>query len=174
MTNNDNYYFEISESYQNIDSVKKFIPTATWEWVPYMSVASNFHESIQVDPFIKDIVEQFNGKFKLYKIPAKQVYHWHRDFKVGCSLNMVLEEYNSHSLFTLSERDKMSAEGSTTYVEPIIELIYKPETWYIFNSQERHTVINLDSRDRVLFTLIMPKQTNYHDVLSWYKEYSKK
>jgi hypothetical protein len=80
---------------------------------------------------------------------------------------MVLEEYNSHSLFTHSERDNM-------YVEPVVELKYEPETWYIFNSQERHSVINLDDRDRILFTLIMPKGTDYHNVVSWYKEYSKK
>jgi hypothetical protein len=164
---NSNYFYELNKPYQNIEAVKKYISTAEWQWIPYMTVASNFYETIHSDPFIKDIATEFNGRLKLYKFPAKQVYHWHKDANIGCSLNMVLEEYNSHSLFTHPERDNM-------YVEPIVELKYKPETWYIFNSQERHTVINLDDRDRILFTLIMPKGTNYHDVVNWYKKYSKK
>jgi len=162
-----NYFYKIKESYQNINAVKKFIPTAEWQWFPYVTVASNFYESIEVDPFIKDVTSQFTGTLKLYKFPAKQVYHWHKDANIGCSLNMVFREYNSHTLFTHPERDNK-------HVEPIIELKYEPETWYIFNSQENHTVINLDDQDRILFTLIMPKGINYHDVVNWYKEHSKK
>ena len=75
--------------------------------------------------------------------------------------------YNSHTLFT-------HANPKQFYVEPIVELIYKPNTWYIFNSQEKHSVINLDGKERVLFTLIMPKEVKYHDVVEWYKQYSKK
>ena len=165
MTNN--YFYEVKESYQNIEAVKKFISTAIWQWIPYMPVASNFYEATQSDPFIKDIAAEFNGKLRLYKFPAKQVYHWHKDASVGCSLNMVLEEYNSHSLFIHPERDNK-------YVEPVVELKYKLETWYIFNSQAMHSVINLDDRDRILFTLIMPKDIDYHDVVAWYKAYSKK
>ena len=139
------YFYETAESYHNLESVKNFVPTAIWEWIPYMTVASNFTNAIKSDTFITDISKKFGGVLKLYKFPAKQVYHWHKDANIGCSLNMVLEEYNSHSLFTHSERDNM-------YVEPVIELAYKPETWYIFNSQERHSVINLDDRDRILFS----------------------
>lgn len=164
---NSNFFYEITEPYQNIEAVKKYIPTAEWQWIPYMTVASNFYENIHSDPFIKDIATKFNGRLTLYKFPANQVYHWHKDASIGCSLNMVLEEYNSHSLFSYSDK-------ANKYVEPIVELKYKPETWYIFNSQERHTVINLDDKDRILFTLIMPKGTNYHDVVNWYKDYSKK
>jgi hypothetical protein len=94
------------------------------------------------------------------------VYHWHRDNDIGCSLNMVLDVYNSHTLFTHSNPKQV-------YLEAIIELNYKPNTWYIFNSQEKHSVINLDDRARVLFTLIMPKEVKYHDVVEWYKQYSK-
>jgi hypothetical protein len=162
-----NYFYQIDEPYTNIKSVKQSISNASWQWIPYMTVADNFFESLSFDPFIKEIATQFGGHLKLYKVPSNYVYHWHKDANIGCSLNMVLEEYNSHTLFIHPERDNK-------YVEPFVELKYKPETWYIFNSQERHTVINLDKRDRILFTLIMPKQTNYHDVVAWYKEYSKK
>ena len=163
----NNYFYEVSEPYQNIEAVKQFIPTANWQWVPFMNVASNFYESVLTDPFIKQLSIEFSGSLRLYKVPAMHVYHWHRDAQVGCSLNMVLEEYQSHTLFS-------NVESESKYVDPVVELKYKPETWYIFNSQERHTVINLDTRDRVLFTLIMPRQTTYQDVVAWYKEYSKK
>jgi hypothetical protein len=167
MNDLDNYYYEINEPFQEIDKITQFIPNADWQWVPFMTIAMNFNQSLDSDPFIKKVGTQFGGKLKLYKFPANHVYHWHRDVSIGCSLNMVLDIYNSHTLFT-------HANPKQVYVEPIIELNYKPNTWYIFNSQEKHSVINLDGRERVLFTLIMPREVKYHDVVSWYKEYLKK
>jgi hypothetical protein len=166
MNNLDNYYYEIKETFQEIDKVRRFIPRANWQWVPYQTIAMNFDQSLDSDPFIKNIGTTFNGRLRLYKFPANYVYHWHRDNDIGCSLNMVLDVYNSHTLFTHSNPKQV-------YLEAIIELNYKPNTWYIFNSQEKHSVINLDDRARVLFTLIMPKEVKYHDVVEWYKQYSK-
>lgn len=157
------FYYEITEPCDIINSVQLFIPTATWIWAPFMTVASNFYVSVNGDTFLKSIVQEFYGQLKLYKFPAHSMYQWHKDREVGCSLNMVLENYDSHSFF-LKDSDR------PTLIDNIIELKYKPKTWYLFNSQKTHSVINLDNRDRILFTLVMPRHVKYIDVLNWYKK----
>ena len=47
------------------------------------------------------------------------------------------------------------------YYDNIIELKYKPLTYYLFNNQENHAVINLDDKDRYLFSLYFKEETPY-------------
>ena len=57
------------------------------------------------------------------------------------------------------------------------ELIYTPGEWVLFNPKEKHSVINLDNRDRVLVSYRLKpglfgypnKKTTYQDVLDWFK-----
>ena len=43
----------------------------------------------------------------------------------------------------------------------IIELKYKPYTYYLFNNQKKHTVLNLDNKDRYVFSLYFEEETSY-------------
>jgi hypothetical protein len=89
--------------------------------------------------------------FKKYKfvagvlmIPPNTCYNWHTDSKRKVSINMLLkDDGRSRCLFA------DSIEGVTF---PFVELQYKPDTYYIFNTQNFHMVIN-DSIPRYMFSM---------------------
>jgi hypothetical protein len=157
----DDYYLNLDVECSIVATVKEFLDKAIWVWVPYMVLAYNFPEKeITNDSFLTEISNKFGGKLRLYKISKNSVYNWHKDYNVGCALNLVMDEYNCHTLF------------SKTYGHPIIdnviELKYVPGKYTLFNNQQLHQVVNLDDRDRYLLTMTFPKELSYHTVKDWY------
>ena len=146
-----------------IDSVKTFLPSVVWECIPYMTVSANFidvsREIINNDTMLKILIEKFSGELRLYKFPGNSVYRWHKDAVIGCSLNMVLENYHCHTLFSTDFQN-----GNVFKVE---ELVYTPNKFYLFNSQILHTVVNLDPRDRILLTLTFNRSVLFEDVKNY-------
>lgn len=140
------------------------LPQLDWKWVPFMHVAVDIEiieQQIIKNKFISNIRKEFGGNLYLYKLPQVSVYRWHRDKYVGCSLNMVFDKYHCHTLFSQNNGE------NTDLIQPFTELTYKINKLYIFNSQNLHTVINLD-RDRILFSYTFPREINYNSVLEWY------
>jgi hypothetical protein len=171
MTNTSRAYHHTNIQYDKSQELAHFIENeATWAWEPHFHVCQNFREGIFKDAFIKAVNMKFGGFLSLYKIPARCVYKWHKDSRHFWSINMVLDTFNSHTLF--EER----TENTLIYID---ELIYKPREWVIFNTQELHTIINIDNRDRVLVTYrIGPHNSDkwsYQEVLDWFQnEYQAK
>ena len=90
----------------------------------------------------------------LLKIPSKSFYNWHvDDFRQSCINLLVSKNHHSYSMF--------GEHKNKYYYNDIIELKYKPLTYYLFNNQENHAVINLDDRDRYLFSLCFKKEIPY-------------
>jgi len=88
----------------------------------------------------------------LLKVPAKTMYDWHTDdYRLSCINLLVNENHNSHTLFG-KQRDHINKD--------IIELKYKPKTFYLFNNQVEHCVVNLDV-DRYLFSLYFEEEISY-------------
>jgi len=159
-----NSYLHTDQYYTKKTELESFISTETeWKWVPNFFVSSSFNPEIFKDDFVKALDEKFNGKLSLYKIPAKSVYKWHVDTFHKWSINMVLETFDSHTLFLKNQVDTI------LYFE---ELVYKPHEWVIFNTQNPHTVVNLDDRDRILVTyrksFIDDNSYSYQEVVDWY------
>jgi len=90
----------------------------------------------------------------LLKVPKKSFYNWHvDDFRQSCINLLVSKDHHSYSVFGEHQNDY--------YHNNIIELNYKPLTYYLFNNQRKHAVINLDSKDRYLFSLYFEEETPY-------------
>jgi hypothetical protein len=167
MVNPDDYYYKLKEPCSLINRVREHIPKALWMWIPFMHVDANFPTDIfYKDDFLTSIPKNFIPTIHFYKIPKQTVYHWHIDRALSSSINMVLEDYHSHTLFVTGDYTKESK-----MVSNIIELKYEPETWYLFNSKRLHSVFNLDDRDRYLLTVTF--QVPYSEVLAWYKNEDK-
>ena len=164
--NSDDYFYKLNEDFEFVEEIKQFIPTSMWIWVPFMMVSANLpFDMINRDTFLKSIPREFKPRLNMYKIPKHSVYNWHKDSNVKCAFNMVLDEYDCHTIFWTSN----SFEGSRE-VSNIIELKYEPCKWYMFNNQQTHQVVNVGDRDRALFTVIFP-DTTYPELRAWYKEY---
>ena len=90
----------------------------------------------------------------LLKIPRKSFYNWHvDDFRQSCINLLVSKNHHSYSMF--------GKHKNNYYHDDIIELNYEPLTYYLFNNQEKHAVINLDNKDRYLFSLYFKEETPY-------------
>jgi len=170
--NDSDFFLKID---QNIDPIvpiiNEFLTTVEWKWVPYQNIAINTSsielEILEACPLLSKFKQQFGGKFHLYNIPGKAVYTWHRDHSISCALNMVLEEYHCHTLFSKSKHPLDSSPPDQNNILSVVELKYEPKKFYIFNNQLPHSVTNLD-RDRTLVTYIFPKPASYYDIRDWY------
>ena len=90
----------------------------------------------------------------LLKIPKKSFYNWHvDDFRQACINMLVSKDHHSYSVF--------GKHKSKYYYNDLTELNYKPLTYYLFNNQENHAVINLDDKDRYLFSLYFKDELPY-------------
>tara|TARA_R100000152_G_scaffold13723_1_gene6127 strand:+ start:231 stop:746 length:516 start_codon:yes stop_codon:yes gene_type:complete len=90
----------------------------------------------------------------LLKIPGKSFYNWHvDDFRQSCINILISRDHHSYSIFGEYKNDY--------YHNNIIELKYKPYTYYLFNNQKKHSVVNLDSKDRHLLSLYFRKEISY-------------
>ncbi len=159
---NEDYFIPVNTDINFLPKVKEFIPNAIWKWVPSMFIATNLSSThIGDDQLLSKIHKEFLGELNLYKIPCKSVYGWHQDKNsIGCSLNMALDRYHCHTLFSVGNH-------GTPFLQKVIELEYDPNTWYAFNSKQVHTVINLDEKDRYLLSYVLPGIFSYTDLKSW-------
>jgi len=99
----------------------------------------NIGEVIQSCPFL----EQINIRYKIYRagvfsLHPNYYYRLHTDIGRGVGINMLLSGHDSHCLF-VDDTD-------------FIELKYKKNKLYLFNTQKPHTVINF-SQQRYMFSL---------------------
>jgi len=160
------YYLQIDNDYTHTEKAYDFVKNqATWKYTPYMWIVENsppkYETWIKGDPLLSSLYIIFGGWVDFYITRAKHAFNWHTDATENCSINMVFEEYNAHTLFSLNN-EKIDIHHFT-------ELKYIPKKWTIINTEKKHTVINFENRDRFLMCYRFPKTVNYNDVTFWYK-----
>tara|TARA_Y100001972_G_scaffold4768_1_gene5288 strand:+ start:321 stop:836 length:516 start_codon:yes stop_codon:yes gene_type:complete len=90
----------------------------------------------------------------LLRVEQKSFYDWHvDDYRQSCVNCLVSKEHHSFCLF--------GEHKDGWYHDNIIELKYKPYTYYLFNNQKKHAVMNLDKKDRYLLSLYFQEETSY-------------
>ena len=110
---------------------------------------------IQKELALKEINELHRiRQIGLLKVSSKYCYHWHvDDFRQSCINSLISKDHYSHTLF--------GEYKDVFYYNNLIELKYKPYTYYLFNNQRNHTVLNLDNKNRYLFSLYFEEETSY-------------
>jgi hypothetical protein len=115
------------------------------EWHEYY----NFHAMQVPDELaFKDVtLRSLNHNHKLrvgiLRLDPYVCYDWHVDTSRGVCVNMLLNDVESKCLFSIEQ-----GEITRTFKE----LKYKPETYYLFNNQVEHTVINF-TQNRYLMSV---------------------
>jgi hypothetical protein len=182
--NTDDYHFLLDLDLDSaIPLMRDFVSTAEWHWVPNMMLAKNVSEiqPIIIDklPWLGMLKEKFGGALNFYKTPSSAMYQWHQDSNIGCSLNMVMDEYHCHTLFALGKHPMDGSVGVQFYdkdgkyrhtrfnIMKHIEMPYKPGKFSIFNNQKPHCVINMGG-ERVMVTWVYRKPTTYEEVKNFY------
>ena len=114
-------------------------------WIPYYNFMAKPvpHEVLNQDPFfdwLKDRYEYIGGIIRMNKF---EQYDWHVDTRRGVGINMLLSHGKSFVYFT---------ETPNELVKSVYPHKYQDDTYYLFNTQVPHCVINLD-QPRYLFTI---------------------
>lgn len=107
------------------------------EWVSYYSFAALPVPDafIEEDPVLNALRRSgLSFKAGVLRMSPNTCYNWHVDTDRRVGVNLLLQHGTSHCLFQNGEF------GLTMSVH---ELIYQPDTYYVFNTQVLHTVINL-------------------------------
>jgi len=163
----ENLYYQLNSLPDYLEEITNFSKNACWQWVPFMHLSKEFQNDIglkitEKDVMLSDLRNSFNGTLRLYMFPNNSVYNWHKDSNIGCSLNLIFDEYNSFTLFNSSNK--------TGIVDSVTELKYQKNRWYLFNSQVLHSVINMDAKKRFLLTFTFPRVIDYFKVLEFIKK----
>ena len=117
------------------------------KWVKYFNFDATQipNHILALDPVLADIGSRHPLIGGVVMLPPNTFYNWHKDTRRGVSINMVLNPQDgvSHCVFT---DDKDVVVGEFT------ELQYKSDTYYVFNTQVNHMVLNFD-KPRLLLTI---------------------
>ena len=117
------------------------------KWVKYFNFDATQipNHILALDPVIADIGSRHPLIGGVVMLPPNTFYNWHKDTRRGVSINMVLNPQDgiSHCIFT-ADKDVVVGEFA--------ELQYKPDTYYVFNTQVNHMVLNFD-KPRLLLTI---------------------
>lgn len=95
-------------------------------------------EYLESDKFIKWLSKRHSLELILFYYPPYYIYNWHVDVRRGVTLNLLLNfDGKSNCIFCENEEHKESTLNFK-------ELIYKPNTYFLFNTQVFHSVYNYD------------------------------
>lgn len=118
------------------------------------------NELIDIEPALKELHAVWPiGRLGLLRVAEKSVYDWHVDeYRLSCVNMLFTLGSSSHTLFG-QQRDALNKD--------VIELKYEPDTFYLFNNQVPHTVINL-GEPRYLFSLYFQEEKDYSELRDLY------
>ena len=170
----NNCYYELAKK-STISKDLLELAFNTSGWTPYFKNHSpnpkqihtyeQYYKLVPASILVKD--DLFKWLFDTYEFTAAimridpySCYNWHKDSRRGAGINMALNpNVRSFCVF---------ANDINEFSFPIKELAYKPNTYYLFNTQQNHTVYNFE-QTRYMFTVKFKKnkdEFSYEDLLN--------
>jgi len=131
-------YYEIGRKSTIKDEVFDFAISPS-EWLPYYNFDAKQlpHELIYKDDFFVWLSQRYSFIAGVLRLDPYTCYNWHTDTRRGVGVNMLLTP-NTRSFCAFSV-------DANQLVFKIEELKYKPNTYYLFNTQVPHTVYNFET-----------------------------
>jgi hypothetical protein len=123
------------------------------QWVKYF----NFdaiplpYAMLMQDPTLAALSTKREFRAGVLRLPPYTAYNWHVDDERRASINMLLRSGRSHCLF---------ADEPFGLNMRVQELDYAQDTYYVFNTQVPHMVLNLEA-PRYMFTLEFTGKDKY-------------
>lgn len=123
------------------------------EWIKYYNFDARpiAPEVILKDNFLLWLAKRYNFISGVLKLDPYTCYNWHTDTRRGVGVNMLLTP-NTRSYCAFGA-------DPSKLVFKIEELKYKPNTYYLFNTQMPHTVYNFETT-RYLFSIEFEKDVD--------------
>jgi len=178
----DKFYYEIPVSSAVANNMYVLASTTPDDqWIEYYDFkAIPVTTQCMVDSWWKKLYELHPFKAGILKMDANDYCDWHVDTNRGVGLNLLLNNWDSsHCLFDGNPNERKDKQLSKEALEnhedlddfkvasKFVELKYKPNTYYLFNVQEAHSVYNFSGK-RYLLTLEFFKdkgELNYNQLV---------
>jgi hypothetical protein len=127
-------FYEIPVKSTIADKLLEFAMSAgTWERYHNFDAVQVPFDLAFSDPVLYMLGMQHRLAVGILRLDPYTTYDWHVDTNRGVCINMLLNEVKSQCLFS---------EGETEATHVFLELKYQPKTYYVFNNQVPHMVIN--------------------------------
>ena len=160
------FFYELPLDSYYEPKLVKIIHSKKTDWIKYFNFDATlvFPDILTRDPFYNWLFRNHLFKAGILRLPPHTIYNWHKDSNRGVCVNYLINHNsnNDHCFF----RDKQEVAHTIT------ELYYTPGTRFLFNNQEEHMVINLDTT-RYLLTVEFIEDKNkltYRQLLDEIKE----
>lgn len=156
--NTQDYFVPIKQKAEGLPSYLMEIANSNPPWREHFGFecipVSN--DWIEKEPALKSVhAHQPIKQLGLLCISEGVMYDWHVDsYRQSCINMLISQNHHSHTLFG-EQRDYTNKN--------IVELKYEPNTYYLFNNQAKHCVVNLDG-PRYLLSLYFECETMYPNV----------
>ena len=164
--NSNDYFTAITVKSDKLFDYLFFLPKDNIPWIEHFGFDAFYLDPlwIQQDKALSIVNDLYPIKqIGLLKVDPNSVYDWHRDSYRLSSLNMLISyDHISHCLFGehRSIEESIKPDGEAFMID-IVELKYKPATFYIFNTQKYHCVINFE-QPRYMFSLYFNEEIDYN------------
>lgn len=155
-------YFKLNAKSELRELLLDLAKTSTlWKNEHSIDILDLTKHSIDYDSTINYFLKTFEAKPILLRLPPNTFYRFHIDATRKCAINMLLEGNDSHCYFgKITEHEEV--------INNITELKYDENCYYLFNTLEKHAILNLNNY-RYLLSVGIEKH-NFFTVLEKYKE----
>lgn len=138
------YYTKLKTLFNDADelynrlSIKDDANEFTWDISYHYNFIRLPNSYVLNNSTLSKINEQWELVPLIIKMPPNTSYNWHVDAERSFAINLLLNNHSqSHTTF-LTDSTLQSS------INNITELVYEPQTLYLFNVQEQHAVLNLN------------------------------
>jgi hypothetical protein len=164
----NNFFFDtgitVSESF--LESLNNFIKKSDhdrWQSINNLTVMSLPIKLFETETVLNSVVNKFGAgsRLSVFRTNPYEVYSWHTDYLRNTCLNILLDGYDSMTLFANNR-----ASGVMT---DLITVPYSSKKVFLLNVQKNHTVLNFNNV-RYLLSIGIPKPADFQDVKNYINE----
>jgi hypothetical protein len=109
------------------------------------------------DPLLAKVMGKHKFQAAIIRMEANTCYRWHVDTDRVLALNMLLSNHTKSYCTFKEPADEVN--------HPILRLNYKPDTYYLFNTKQYHSVLNFDEPRYLFSTQFDDPNLTYQDVM---------
>lgn len=159
-----NYFKLYTKSELRLSFLELAKNNKSWENQHSFDVLNLTNEFNNFDLTLNYFIQNFDAKPFLLKLSPNTFYRFHVDSVRKCAINMLLDGNDSHCYF-----------GKMTKYEEVIdnvsELVYEKDYYYLFNTKEKHAILNLNNYRYMLsvgienydfFTVLQSYKNNFY------------
>ena len=164
----NNFFFDtgitVSESF--VESLNNFIKDSDhdrWQSINNLTVMGLSPCLFETEPLIYKIINKFEAgsRLSVFRTNPCEVYNWHTDAMRNTCLNILLDGYDSMTLFA-----NRSIYGVMT---DLTKVPYVRKKVFLLDVQKNHTVLNFNNT-RHLLSIGIPKPAEFQDVKNYINE----